>query len=78
LHTRTKAIELQHTKENKEELELVLKQVKLETKDKKDRMEQGVVVAYDRIPKNVQIKEATTTHKIDHIVQKIDQYRQEI
>jgi hypothetical protein len=43
-----------------------------------DRLEQGVVVAYDRIPKSTQIAEPTTTQKIDQIVQTIDQYRQEI
>jgi hypothetical protein len=62
---------LQHTKDNKEGLELVLEQVKLENKDKKDqadRIEQGLVVAYDRIPKRVQIAEPTTTQKIDQIV----------
>jgi hypothetical protein len=78
---RTDTTELQHTKDNKEELELVLEQVKLETKDEKyhmDRLEQGVVVAYDRIPKSAQIAEPTTTQKIDQIVQTIDQYRQEI
>jgi hypothetical protein len=52
---RIDATELQHTKDNKEGLELVLEQVKLETKDEKDRadrIEQGLVVAYDRIPKS--------------------------
>jgi hypothetical protein len=55
----------------------VLEQFKLETKDEKyhvDRLEQGVVVAYDRIPKSVQISDPTTTQKIDHIVKTIDQY----
>jgi len=44
--------ELQHTKNSKEELELVIMQVKLETKDEKyreDRLKQGVVAAYDII-----------------------------
>jgi hypothetical protein len=62
-------------------LELVLEQVKLETKDEKDRtdrLEQGVAVAYDRIPKREQIAEPMTTQKIDQIVQTIDQYRLEI
>jgi hypothetical protein len=67
-HARTYAIELQHTKDRKEELELVLEQVNLEIKDEKDRtdrLEQGVVVAYDRIPKIMQIAEPKTTQKID-------------
>jgi hypothetical protein len=70
-----------HMKDNKEELELVLEQVKLETKDEKDhvdRLEQGLVVAYDRIPKSTQIEEPTTMQKIDQIVKTIDQYRKEI
>jgi hypothetical protein len=77
----TDATELQQTKDNREELELVLEQVKLETKDEKDhvdRLEQGLVVAYDRIPKSTQTTEPTTMQKIDQIVQTIDQYRQEI
>jgi hypothetical protein len=72
---------LQHTKDNKEELELVLEQVKIETKDEKyhvDRLERGVVVAYEKISKSVQIAEPITTHKIDQIVKTIDQYRQDI
>jgi DNA repair exonuclease SbcCD ATPase subunit len=59
----------------------VLEQVKLETKDEKyhmDRLEQGLVVAYDKIPKSAQTTELTTMQKIDQIVQTIDQYRQEI
>jgi hypothetical protein len=59
-------------------LDLVLEQVKLETKDEKDhddRLKKGVVVAYDRIPKSMQIAEPTKTHKIYQIVQTIDQYR---
>jgi hypothetical protein len=78
---RTEATELQQTKDRKEELGLVLEQVKLETKDEKDhadRLEQGVVAAYNRISNSAQITEPTTTQKIDHIVQTIDQYRQEI
>jgi hypothetical protein len=68
---RTDAVELQHTKDNKEGFELVLEKVKIENKDEKDqadRLEQGLVVAYDRIPKRVQIEEPTTTQKIDQIV----------
>jgi hypothetical protein len=57
-------VELQQTKDNKEELELVLEQVKLETKDEKDhvdRLEQGLVVAYEKIPKSAQTTELTMT-----------------
>jgi hypothetical protein len=69
---------MQHTKENKEELELVLEQVKIETKDEKyhvDRLVKGVAKTYDKIPKSAQIAERTTTQKIDQIEKKIDQYR---
>jgi hypothetical protein len=37
-----------------------------------------VVVAYEKITKSTQITEPTTMHKIDQIVQTIDQYRKEI
>jgi hypothetical protein len=80
VHAQTQQ-KLQHMKDNREELELVLEQVKLETKDEKDhvdRLEQGLVVAYDKIPKSAQTTEPTTMQKIDQIVQTIDQYRQEI
>ena len=43
-----------------------------------ERIEQGVTIAYERIPNNMQIAEPNTVQKIDHIVQTIDQYRQEI
>jgi hypothetical protein len=59
----------------------VLEQVKLETKDEKehvDRLEQGLTVAYEKSPKSVHTLELTTTHKIDQIMQTIDQYKQEI
>jgi hypothetical protein len=68
-------------KENKEELELVLDKVKLETKDKKyqtDRLQHGLDVAYEKIPKSVQIENPTMMQKVNQIVQTIDQYRQEI
>jgi hypothetical protein len=61
--------------------ELVLEQVKLKTKDEKDcadRLEQGLVVAYDGISKRVQIKELMMMQKIDQIVKRIDQYKKEI
>jgi hypothetical protein len=54
-HARTDTTELQQTKDNRDELELVLEQAKLETKDEKERvkgLEQKVVVAYEKIPKN--------------------------
>jgi hypothetical protein len=55
-------------KHNKEELELVLEQVKIDKKDKKyhtDRLEQGLAISYERIPKSMQIAEPTTMQKID-------------
>jgi hypothetical protein len=65
-------------KDNREELALVLKQSNIKTKDEKDhvdRLEKGLVVAYDKIPKSAQTAELTTKKNIDHIVQTIDQYR---
>jgi hypothetical protein len=62
---------LHHTKDNKDELELVLEQVKLDTKEEKDhvdKLEHGVIVAYDKIPQSVQIVEPTTMQKNDQIV----------
>jgi hypothetical protein len=59
-------------------LEFVLEKVKLKTRDEKycvDRLEQGLVVANERIPKSAQIVEPMTTQKSDQIVQTIDQYR---
>jgi hypothetical protein len=59
----------------------VVEKVKLETKDEKyhmDRLKKRLVVAYDKIPKRVKTIEPMMTHKIDHIVKKIDQYRKEI
>jgi hypothetical protein len=46
---------LQQTKDNQDELELVLEQVKVEIKDEKDdanRLDQGLAVAYEKIPKS--------------------------
>jgi len=57
-------------------LELVIEQVKIETKEEKehmDRIDSGLVVAYDKIPKSTQMEELTTTQKIYQIVQTIDQ-----
>jgi hypothetical protein len=46
---------LHQTKDNWDELELVLKQAKLKTKDEKyraDRMEQELALAYEKIQKS--------------------------
>jgi hypothetical protein len=67
----TYVVELQQTNENKEELELVLEQVKIETKDEKDhvdRLEDGLAKAYEKILKSAQTIELTMTHNIDHTV----------
>jgi hypothetical protein len=64
----TDAAELQQTKDNQDALELVLKQAMIETKDEKDHtnaLEQKLVVAYEKIPKNAQMIELTMTEKID-------------
>jgi hypothetical protein len=59
-------------------LELVLEQVKPKTKDKKDRadrLEQGLIVAYEKIPNSMQTKNLMTTKMIDQIVKTIDRYK---
>jgi hypothetical protein len=74
-------VELQQTRDNQDELELVLEQAKLETKDEKyrvDRLEKELAVAYEKIPKSTQTVKLMVTQKIDQIVQTIDQYRQDI
>jgi hypothetical protein len=56
----------------------VLEQVKLKTKDEKDcadRLEQGLIVSYDGIPKRSQITKLMMMQKIDQIVKTIDQYK---
>jgi hypothetical protein len=62
---------LQQAKDNRDELELVFEQAKLDTKEEKERvkgLEQKVVVAYEKIPKNKQTAELMATKNIDHIV----------
>jgi hypothetical protein len=78
---RTNAMELQQTRYNRDELELLLEQDKIETKYEKDRtnrLEHEMGIAYDKIPKSTKTVELIVTQKIDHIVQIIDQFRQEI
>jgi hypothetical protein len=79
--THTETIDLQHTKDNREELYLVLEKVKIETKYEKyrtNRLEKGLALVYDIIPKSVQIEEPMMTQKIDQIVQTINQYMKDI
>jgi hypothetical protein len=79
--TRTDVAKLQETKNVRDALELVVEQVKLETKEEKecaDRMEHGVKVDYNCIPDNAQTSEKSAKEKINLIVQTINQYKQEI
>jgi hypothetical protein len=49
----------------------VLEQVKIEKKDEKyrmDRIQQGLVISYEKIPKSEKTIELTTTQKIDQIM----------
>jgi hypothetical protein len=65
---------LQHTKNGKEALELVVEQVKIETKEEKectDNLEQGLIVAYNRILNSVQATESSVEENINLIMQKI-------
>jgi hypothetical protein len=67
---RTDAKELQHTKNGKEALELVVEQVKLETKEEKEctnRMEQGLTVVYNRIPDSTQAENRSAEEKLNLI-----------
>jgi predicted nucleic acid-binding Zn-ribbon protein len=60
---------------------LVFEQAKLDTKEEKEcvkGLEKKVSAAYEKIPKNAKTFKLTTTDKINHIVQTIDQYQQEI
>jgi hypothetical protein len=57
-------VELQETKDNQDEMELVLEKAKLKTKDEKEHvkgLEKKVVIAYEKIPKNAQTTELTVT-----------------
>jgi hypothetical protein len=68
-------------KENIDELELVLEKFNIKTKYEKyhvDRLEQGLVEAYEQSPESMPTTELTTTQNIDQIVQTLDQYKQEI
>jgi hypothetical protein len=59
-------------------LELVLEQDKIDTKDEKDRtdrLEKELDVAYEQIPKTVKMEKLTVTQNIDRIVQTNDQYK---
>jgi FtsZ-binding cell division protein ZapB len=72
---------LQETKNVRDTLELVVEQVKLETKEEKectDRMKHGLKVAYNFIPDNAQTSEKSVEEKINLIVQTINQYKQDI
>jgi hypothetical protein len=41
-------------------------------------LEQKVTVTYEKMPNNVHMVKLTTKKNINHIMQKIDQYQQEI
>ena len=43
-----------------------------------DRIQQVLVISYEKIPKSAQTIELTMMQKIDRIVQTIDQYKQDI
>jgi predicted nucleic acid-binding Zn-ribbon protein len=80
-HARTNTTKLQHTKNGKEALELVVKKVKLKSKEEKECtniMEQGLTVVYNRIPDNVQAEKKSAEEKLNLIAQTINKYRKEI
>jgi restriction endonuclease len=52
-------------------MELVFEQAKIETKEEREHvkgLEQKVVIAYEKIPKNTQIAKLIATENIDWIV----------
>jgi hypothetical protein len=62
-------------------LELVVEQVKFETKEEKehvDKIEQGVTTVYNHLLDNVQAESPMTEEKLNQISQTIDQYRKQI
>jgi hypothetical protein len=80
-HMRTDAVELQETKSDKEALELVVEQVKFETKEEKeraDKIEQGVTTVYNHLPDSMQAESPSTEEKLNNISQTIDHYRKQI
>jgi len=80
-HARTNTTKFQHRKNGKEALELVVKKVKLKSKEEKECtniMEQGLTVVYNRIPDNVQAKKKSAEEKLNLIAQTINKYRKEI
>ena len=71
MHAGTDATDLQHMKNGKEVLELVVSQVKIETKEEKkpiERIEKGLITTYNRITINAQAVEQSTVENIDLIV----------
>ena len=78
MHTQTYAIDLQHTKNGKEALELVVEKVKFKTKEEKervDRIEQGVTTMYNHIPENAQAENTSVEEKLNLISKTIEHYR---
>jgi FtsZ-binding cell division protein ZapB len=75
------AAELQHTKNGKEALELVVEKVKIESKEEKENtniMEQGLTTMYNHIPNNTQEENRSTEENLNLIEKTIHLYRQEI
>jgi hypothetical protein len=62
-------------------LELVVEQVKLETRGEKehaDKIEQGVTTFYSHLPYSVQDESSSTEEKLNNISQTIDHYRKRL
>lgn len=69
-HACIDTIELQQAKDNRDEMELVFNQAKLDTKEERERvkgLEKKVVVAYEKIPKDKQTVKLIMTKNIDHV-----------
>jgi predicted nucleic acid-binding Zn-ribbon protein len=78
---RTDAVELQEMKGEKESLELMIEQVKFDTrgeKERTDKIEQRVTTIYNHLPDNVHAESSSTEEKLKMIAQTIDHYRKQI
>jgi hypothetical protein len=78
---RTDATELQVTRNGKDALELVVEQVKLETKEEKqhtDNLEQKLKEVFTRIPDSAQVAMSNAEEQIQIITQMLEDYKKEI
>jgi hypothetical protein len=78
---RTYVMNLETTREEKEILEIALKEVQLERDEEKqctEKLEQRLEEVFQTIPDNALAEELSTEEKIQKIAQAMEGYRQEI